>query len=105
MKQQPTNGQWVAAYEKYVKWIAGEEENWETFAWEALILRDDLAAAWTRLSPAEQARVTTADEQLVACYRQLGALLPGGRQHPANHWWWHLHKGPQVRELAGRTAA
>ena len=105
MKKQPKLGQWVFAYEKYVKWIAGEEGNWETLARETLIIRDDLAAAWANLSVVEQKRVVAADGQLVQCYRQLGQLLPDEREHPSTHWWWHLHKGPQVREMAGRTAA
>ncbi len=105
MKQEPKPGQWVFAYEKYVQWIAGEAATWETLVRETLMIRDDLAAMWSELSAIQRQRVIDVDGQLIQCSRQLRKCLPDQRDHPNAHWWWHLHKGPQVRELAGRTAA
>ena len=103
MTTERTPGQWISTYKKYVGWIAQEEENWETFAWETLIIRDYLAERWARLSTSEQAVIYATDEQLVQCHHQLSQLLPGGGEHPRAQWWWYLHEGPQVREEAQRA--
>ena len=105
MKKRPKLRQWVFAYEKYVRWIAEEAETWETLVRETLIIRDDLAAAWSKLSVMERRQVAAMDGQLVQCAGQLAELLPDEREHPHAHWWWHLHKGPQVRDMAEETTA
>jgi hypothetical protein len=88
----------IDAYAKYVGWIAIEEDNWETFAWEALIIRSELAEQWAMLSTAEAQRVERADERLAGCVGQLQDILPGAGDYPRSHWWWHLYEGPEVRE-------
>jgi trehalose/maltose hydrolase-like predicted phosphorylase len=94
----------IGIYAKYVGWIHVEEENWETFAWEALIIRSSLQEQWNELTPAQQRQVEQADEVLSQCVRQLQEILPSYGEHPRSEWWWFLHEGPQVREAALRFA-
>lgn len=94
-----TPEQELVAYAKYVCWIDQEEENWETFAWEALIIRSDLHEYWNKLNDDQRRRISATDDLLAANYRRLQEILPGAGEHSRFEWWWFLHEGPQVREL------
>lgn len=95
MRSEWSPGQRAAIYAKYVGWIHTEREDWETFAWEALIIRSNLQVQWGELAPAQRQQVEQADEQLKRCSRQLQEILPGYGEHPRSEWWWFLHEEPQ----------
>ncbi len=101
-----TTANLVVAYAKYVGWIDRGEDNWETFAWEALFIRDDLAERWEQLTEAERETVRSADEMLVANHTRMAeSILPAPVRHPPSAWWWFLDLGPDVRDtevLRGR---
>lgn len=99
-----TSEQEVSIYAKYVGWIHTERENWETFAWEALIVRSSLQEQWNKLTLAQQQQVEQADNLLTQCVRQLREILPGGGEHERSEWWWFLHEGAQVRDQALQSA-
>lgn len=89
--------QCAGIYAKYVGWIDRQSDNWETFTWEALIIRSDLHERWSELTEGQRRQVQAADDLLVANYRHLQEILPGAATHSRSEWWWFLHEGPQVR--------
>ncbi|MBI2321236.1 MAG: hypothetical protein HYU88_03875 [Chloroflexi bacterium] len=72
----------------------------------ALVHRDAIQeeiAAGKSLSPAAQKLLAEADDRLVANRHVLLKRFPEifeERGAPREYWWWHLEKGPQVREEA-----
>ena len=57
-------------------------------------------------SPELAALLEQADEELLAQGQLLVSRFPDvfADRAPREYWWWHLDKGPQVREEAGRAA-
>ncbi|HHY54115.1 MAG TPA: hypothetical protein GYA08_01635 [Chloroflexi bacterium] len=104
MSKQLTAIERIAVHAKYVEWIDKEEDNWETFAWHALIVRSNLETQWNELTEMQRAQIATIDDVLAANYRRLQDILPAADEHPRTEWWWFLYEGPQVREAALRSA-
>ena len=97
MSRKWTLEQETGIYVKYVGWVNQGRENWETFAWEALIIRSALFARWGELTEAQQRQIYQADEFPAKNHRRLQEVLPGAGVHDHSEWWWFLHEGPQVR--------
>ena len=77
----------------------------------ALLWRDEVEdelGAGGRVSPERAKLLAEADTRLVAASRSIVKRFPGlfgdFAKHPLRYWWWHLDKGPRVREKAGRAA-
>lgn len=82
----------IDAYAKYTEWVAAREDNWETFAWEALIIRSLLEERFSTLDSSERTSIAEIDRRLRTCTEQLRELLPAGGDHPRDQWWWYLHE-------------
>lgn len=70
---------------------------------EILLIRNRISEM--DLSPEQKAEVRKADDLLI---KHRGLIMEwlsvGSVEEPIAHWWWHLDKGPQVREEAERAA-
>ncbi|MDA8188965.1 MAG: hypothetical protein M0T85_12555 [Dehalococcoidales bacterium] len=70
---------------------------------ELLLIRNRIAEM--DLSPEQESEVMQADDLLVKHHRLITEWLSmGSAEEPIAHWWWHLDKGPQVREKAREAA-
>lgn len=94
----------IRVYTKYVGWIAKRQENWETFAWEALIARSLLEERESQLQSAEREQIAKVDKQLNLCRAQLSEILPAGNAYPRTHWWWYMHEDAHVRSSVRHDA-
>jgi hypothetical protein len=56
------------------------------------------------LQPTERQELARLDDLLLKHHRLISAHVPLIPDKPRSQWWWHLDKGPQVREEAGRAA-
>ena len=74
---------------------------WREAIYEALL-------AGQKLSETQNKVLAQADDRLVEQAAWITQHFPQvfehGRRAPRNRWWWHLDKGPQVREEAERAA-
>lgn len=70
---------------------------------EILLIRDRISEM--DLSSEQRAEVRKADDLLMKHRRLIMEWLSvGSIEEPLAHWWWHLDKGPQVRDEAERAA-
>jgi len=70
---------------------------------ELLLIRNRISEM--DLNSEQMAEVRKADDLLIKHRRLIMEWLSvGSIEEPVAHWWWHLDKGPQVREEAERAA-
>lgn len=65
---------------------------------ELLVLRNEISEA--ELDPEESRELESLDDQLVWDHSQRIAAVSAAFSHKSlTHWWWYLHKGPEIRFL------
>ena len=67
---------------------------------ELVLLTRDSVADITQWAPEQEQQIARLDDQLVAHWRQLAAVLPNPNFQDRRRWWWFLYEGPQVRKEA-----
>src|SRR6266511_3364033 len=63
-----------------------------------LVVRDEIDES--KLNPDQRRRLVELDDLLVKHARLVTDNAPPQADVPRSRWWWHLHKGPQVRDDA-----
>jgi hypothetical protein len=92
----------VEQYGIYVTEGIPDDDNVDTDALLALMLRDSLEHRWSELSPAQHQQVQQFDRQLVAQHERVAVALPHPTKSADGQWWWRLHEGPHVAPQALR---
>ena len=74
-----------------------------------LVWRDgihDALRAGVGISPDHRLMLAAAEDRLISLWKELVRRFPDvfADRAPLEYWWWHLDKGPQVREEAERAA-
>lgn len=97
----------VERYAELVESFPREDEAEEVIY--TFLYRDEIHDAvkeGAKLSARSAELLDAADRKLLSMHADLARRFPDvfGRGAPAEYWWWHLDKGPQVREDAWRAA-
>ena len=63
-----------------------------------LVVRDEIDES--KLNPDQRRRLVELDDLLVKHARLVSDNIAPQPDLPVSRWWWHLHKGPQIRDDA-----